>query len=80
MRSSARSSRRRRHGRCLRAEYEGGVSDPARLREILTEALGHLDLQLSLVHRRAGELAALQLDLESRRARVERLLSEAAGR
>ncbi|HEX4035030.1 MAG TPA: MerR family transcriptional regulator [Solirubrobacteraceae bacterium] len=62
----------------LRAEFEGGVSDAARLREILTQASGHLDLQLSLVRRRAAELVALQDDLESRRARVERLLAESA--
>jgi len=63
----------------LRAEFEGGVSDPARLREILTQARSHLDLQLSLVRRRAGELAALQQDLESRRERIERLLPETDG-
>ena len=63
----------------LRAEFEGGVSDPVRLREILTQARNHLDLQLSLVRRRAGELAALQDDLESRRARLTRLLSETPG-
>src|ERR1019366_3096505 len=40
----------------LRAEFEGGVADLRRLREILNEALGHLDLQLSLVLRRRSEL------------------------
>jgi MerR family transcriptional regulator, repressor of the yfmOP operon len=62
----------------LRAEYEHGVSDPVRLREILTEALGHLDLQLSLVSRRAGELAALEGDLRRRRERVLALLARDA--
>jgi MerR family transcriptional regulator, repressor of the yfmOP operon len=62
----------------LRAEFEGGVSDPVRLHEILTEALGHLDLQLSLVHRRQGELATLAGDLAARRERVAGLLAEAA--
>jgi DNA-binding transcriptional MerR regulator len=61
----------------LRAEYEHGVSDPERLREILTEALGHLELQLSLVHRRAGELEALAGDLRERRERVLALLAQA---
>jgi DNA-binding transcriptional MerR regulator len=54
----------------VRAEIEAGVEDPARLREIVTEALGHLDLQLSLVHRRQGELAALEDDLQKRRQRA----------
>jgi MerR family transcriptional regulator, repressor of the yfmOP operon len=61
----------------LRAEFYGGVSDPHRLREILTQARGHLDLQLSLVHRRQGELAALEGELLERRERVTRLLAEA---
>jgi DNA-binding transcriptional MerR regulator len=61
----------------LRAEFYGGVSDPRRLREILTQARGHLDLQLSLVHRRQGELAALAGELRERRERVTRLLAEA---
>jgi len=61
----------------LRAEFYGGVSDPRRLREILTQAAGHLDLQLSLVHRRQGELAALEGELRERRERVTRLLAEA---
>jgi MerR family transcriptional regulator, repressor of the yfmOP operon len=60
----------------VRAEIEAGVEDPARLREILTEALGHLDLQLSLVHRRQAELATLEDDLQKRR---ERALGRLAG-
>jgi DNA-binding transcriptional MerR regulator len=54
----------------LRAEIEAGVEDPERLRAMLLEALGHLDLQLSLVHRRQSELAALEDDLRQRRDRV----------
>ena len=54
----------------LRAEFEAGVDDPAREREIMTEALGHLDLQLSLVRRRQTELGVLEADLTSRRDRV----------
>jgi MerR family transcriptional regulator, repressor of the yfmOP operon len=60
----------------LRAEFEGGVSDPARLRALLSEALGHLDLQLSLVHRRQHELESLEGDLRERRQRVSALLAE----
>ena len=55
----------------LRAEIETGVDDPERLREMLSEALGHLDLQLGLVQRRAEELQGLQADLEERRRRVK---------
>ncbi len=54
----------------LRAEIEAGVEDPVHLRAILTEALGHLELQLSLVQRRRGELSALEHDLQRRRDRV----------
>jgi DNA-binding transcriptional MerR regulator len=56
--------------KALRREFEAGVDDPERLRELLGEALGHLDLQLSLVRRRADELGVLQADLEQRRANV----------
>jgi DNA-binding transcriptional MerR regulator len=60
----------------LRAEFEAGVTDPRRLREILLEALGHLDLQLSLVHRRQGELAELEQELQERRDSVLARLAE----
>jgi MerR family transcriptional regulator, repressor of the yfmOP operon len=64
----------------LRAEFEAGVTDPVRLREILLEALGHLDLQLSLVHRRQGELASLERELQERRdSVVGRLAQSRAG-
>jgi len=58
----------------IRAEIEDGVDDPARLREILEEALGHLDVQLALVRRRQAELGALADDLRARRERVLRRL------
>ncbi|HEY1777387.1 MAG TPA: MerR family transcriptional regulator [Solirubrobacteraceae bacterium] len=61
----------------LRAEFFGGVADPQRVREILTEARGHLDLQLSLVHRRQAELAALEGELRERHDRVLERLAEA---
>jgi MerR family transcriptional regulator, repressor of the yfmOP operon len=63
----------------LRAEIEAGVEDPVRLRALLLEALGHLDLQLSLVHRRQSELATLEGDLTQRRDRVIGRLSNAPG-
>ena len=63
----------------VRAEIEAGVGDPARLRAMLLEALGHLDLQLSLVHRRQNELATLEDDLQQRRKRVIGRLSNTPG-
>ena len=63
----------------LRAEFEAGVEDPGRLRELLLEALGHLQLQLSLVHRRQGELATLEDDLQQRRDRVVGRLANTPG-
>ena len=61
----------------LRAEFHSGVSDPRRLREILIEACGHLDLQLSLVERRRTELSTLEDDLRERRERVVARLAAA---
>jgi DNA-binding transcriptional MerR regulator len=53
----------------LRAEFER-VEDAGRRREILLEALGHLDRQLELVRRRAAELRRLEAELAARRRRV----------
>jgi DNA-binding transcriptional MerR regulator len=61
----------------LRAEFESGVTDATRLREILHEALGHLELQLALVRRRQAELASLEHDLATRRERALQRLREA---
>ena len=55
--------------RAIREEFPR-TEDPVRRRQLLEEALGHLDRQLELVHRRAAELAALEGDLDERRARV----------
>jgi DNA-binding transcriptional MerR regulator len=62
----------------LRAEFHSGATDAARRREILEEALGHLDVQLSLVGRRQAELRAFADDLRSRRQRVVTLLGDDA--
>jgi hypothetical protein len=64
----------------LRAEFFGGAADPQRVREILTEARGHLELQLSLVHRRQAELATLESELRERHDRVLERLAEAGER
>ena len=61
----------------LRAEFESGATRSDRLREILNEALGHLDLQLSLVRRRQAGLAHLEHGLKTRRDRILTRLAEA---
>jgi DNA-binding transcriptional MerR regulator len=50
--------------------------DPQRRRELLLEALGHIDRQLALVRRRADELAKLQDELAETRKRVKRKVRE----
>jgi DNA-binding transcriptional MerR regulator len=60
----------------LRREWRGGVEDPGRKREILEEALGHLDRQLALVRRRREEVATLEEELTAHRRRVRDRLRE----
>jgi DNA-binding transcriptional MerR regulator len=50
--------------------------DPARRRELLIEALGHLDRQLELVNHRFAELARLKEELSETRKRVKRRIRE----
>jgi MerR family transcriptional regulator, repressor of the yfmOP operon len=59
----------------LRREFYES-DDPARQREILDEALGHIGYQLELVRRRQRELATLEDELAGRRRRIRRRLSE----
>jgi DNA-binding transcriptional MerR regulator len=49
---------------------------PERRRELLEEALGHIDRQLELVRHRASELARLQEELSETRKRVRRKIRE----
>jgi MerR family transcriptional regulator, repressor of the yfmOP operon len=60
----------------VRAELRREDVDPARRRELLSEALGHLDRQLELVEHRAAELAKLHHELSATRQRVRRKLKE----
>jgi DNA-binding transcriptional MerR regulator len=61
----------------IREEFRR-TEDPDRRAELLRTALGHLDRQLLLVHRRRDELAELEGDLAATRARVvARLAGEA---
>ena len=60
----------------LRREWHEDQPAPDRRREILAEALGHIDAQLALVHRRSVELEALATELEARRRKVHRRMKE----
>jgi DNA-binding transcriptional MerR regulator len=60
----------------VRAQLRREDVDPALRRELLTEALGHLDRQLALVRHRAEELEKLHRDLDDRRKRVRRKIRE----
>jgi MerR family transcriptional regulator, repressor of the yfmOP operon len=56
----------------VRAQLQREDVDPERRRELLSEALGHIDRQLELVRRRAAELGKLQQELCETRKRVRR--------
>ena len=54
----------------LRREWRGGVADPDRKREILAEALGHIERQLELIRHRRAELEQLESELTAKRRRA----------
>jgi DNA-binding transcriptional MerR regulator len=60
----------------LRREWETGVENPVRRRQILDESLGHIGRQLDLVRRRRDEISALEAELLSKRKRVRSRLRE----
>jgi MerR family transcriptional regulator, repressor of the yfmOP operon len=60
----------------LRREWQGGVEDPVRRRQILDESLGHIGRQLELVRRRRDEIAALEAELLAKRRRVQSRLRD----
>jgi DNA-binding transcriptional MerR regulator len=60
----------------VRAQLRRDDVDPARRRELLAEALGHIDRQLELVGERAAELERLRQELCERRKRVRRKIRE----
>jgi MerR family transcriptional regulator, repressor of the yfmOP operon len=68
---SARAARKR--------EWDAGVEDPVRRREILEEAARYADLQLGLLRRRREELDELERELVAKRRRVRGRLRDAAG-
>jgi DNA-binding transcriptional MerR regulator len=59
----------------IRREYHAS-DDPVRKRELLDEALGHIERQLELVRRRRSELDSLEADLAGKRRRVRDRLRE----
>jgi DNA-binding transcriptional MerR regulator len=59
----------------LRKEFQESA-DASRRKEILEEAMGHIDRQLELVRGRKSELEILEEELTSRRRRVRRRMSE----
>jgi MerR family transcriptional regulator, repressor of the yfmOP operon len=60
----------------VRAQLRREDVDPQRRRELLLEALGHIDRQIELVERRAAELAKLHDELSATRRKVRRHLKE----
>ncbi len=60
----------------VRAQLRRDDVDAARRRELLSEALGHIDAQLALVRHRAGELARLEHELFETRKRARRKIRE----
>jgi DNA-binding transcriptional MerR regulator len=60
----------------LRDEWHSGNPGAGRRRQILDEALGHLDRQLALVRRRREDIDGLEKELETRRKRVRSRLKE----
>ncbi len=60
----------------VRAELRREDIAPARRRELLEVALGHIERQLALVGHRARELAKLQEELSEKRKRVKRRIRE----
>ncbi len=61
----------------LRREWDEGVEDPVRRRELLEEARRHVEAQLDLVHRRRDEITELEAELEVRLKRIDARLRRA---
>lgn len=60
----------------VRAQLRRDDVDPQRRRQLLEEALGHIDRQLELVRHRAMELGKLERELSETRKRARRKLRE----
>ena len=62
----------------LRTEWREHNPDESRRREILEQALGHIDRQLELVRRRRLDIDALEAELAEKRGTVRRKLRDVA--
>ncbi|MGH2964037.1 MAG: MerR family transcriptional regulator [Solirubrobacterales bacterium] len=60
----------------LRREWDQGIEDPARRREVLTEALGYVERQLELARRRRVDVTKLEGELRAKRDRLRDRLRE----
>jgi DNA-binding transcriptional MerR regulator len=60
----------------LRREWQEGVEDPIRRREILEESLVHIANQLKLARLRREEIGKLEDELVARRKRLRELLRD----
>jgi DNA-binding transcriptional MerR regulator len=60
----------------VRAQLQREDVEPVRRRELLDEALGHIERQLELVRHRACELTKLEHELRETRTRVRRKIRE----
>jgi DNA-binding transcriptional MerR regulator len=60
----------------LRREWQSGVDDPVRRRQILDQSLTYTARQLDLVRRKRDEIKKLEDELVGRRKRVKGLLRE----
>ena len=60
----------------VRAQLRSDDVDAERRRELLNEALGHIDRQLELVRHRAAELTKLEHELLETRKRAKRKIRE----
>ena len=54
----------------LRREWQEGIEDPVRQRQVLEQSLGHIENQLTLLRHRRDEIDKLSGELETRRRRV----------
>ena len=60
----------------LRREWRGGAGGPERRREILTQAVDHIDRQLGLIRGRRDEIERLESELTARRRQLRARLRE----
>jgi DNA-binding transcriptional MerR regulator len=60
----------------LRREWRGGEGGPERRREILTQAVDHIDRQLGLIRGRRDEIERLESELAARRRQLRSRLRE----